>query len=126
MSSTSGRRLSWRCLPDLPFEDRSFDLILSGHLLFTYTDRLDANFHLEALLELVRVTRSEVRVFPLLQHTSHSDSQLLDHPCSQLSASGIHTQMRPVDYEFQRGGNEMLVLTTARSAVASPESASFR
>lgn len=113
-------------LPHLPFEDRSFDLILSGHLLFTYTDRLDANFHLEALLELVRVTRSQVRVFPLLQHTGHSDPQLLDYLCSQLSASGIHTQMRPVDYEFQRGGNQMLVLTTTTSAVASSDSASFR
>jgi hypothetical protein len=99
---------------------------LSGHLLFTYPDRLDANFHLEALLELVRVTRSQVRVFPLLQHTGQSDPQLLDYLCSQLSASGIHTQMRPVDYEFQRGGNQMLVLNTTTSAVASSDSAAFR
>jgi len=104
-------------LPHLPFEDRSFDLVLSGHLLFTYTDRLDANFHLEALLELVRVTRSQVRVFPLLEHTGRSDPQALDYLRSQLTARGIDTQIRQVDYEFQLGGDQMLVFTRNISAV---------
>ena len=31
-------------LPDLPFPDDAFDLVLSSHLLFTYADRLDADF----------------------------------------------------------------------------------
>lgn len=42
-------------LPSLPFPDRSFDLVLSSHLLFTYGERFDDAFHLAALRELVRV-----------------------------------------------------------------------
>lgn len=104
-------------LPHLPFEDRSFDLVLSGHLLFTYTDRLDSAFHLQALLELVRVTRAQVRVFPLLEHTGRTDEQLLDHLRAQLAESGIDSEVRPVSYEFQRGGNQMLLLHAVENDV---------
>jgi hypothetical protein len=97
-------------LPSLPFTDRSFDLVLSGHLLFTYTDRLDWGFHLQSLLELVRVARAQVRVFPLLEHTGRSDPPLLDRLREQLSALGIDSEVREVGYEFQRGGKQMLVL----------------
>lgn len=100
-------------LPSLPFGDRSFDLALSGHLLFTYTDRFDTAFHLQALLELARVARKEVRLFPLLEHTGRSDPQLLEHLRAQLAERGIDTDIRPVDYEFQRGGNQMLLLQKA-------------
>ena len=52
-------------LPDLPFALDQFDLALSSHFLFLYSDQLSAEFHLQALEEMVRVAR-EVRVFPLL------------------------------------------------------------
>jgi len=97
-------------LPTLPFDDRSFDLVLSGHLLFTYTDRLDEAFHLQALLELVRVARAQVRIFPLLEHTGRGDPRLLQQLRRQLAERGIDSEVRPVGYEFQRGGNQMLVL----------------
>lgn len=97
-------------LPHLPFRDRTFDLVLCGHLLFTYTDRLDAAFHLQALLELVRVTRGQVRVFPLLEHSGRTDPQLLDYLRVQLTERGIDSEVRPVGYEFQRGASAMLVL----------------
>src|ERR1700678_1250401 len=54
-------------LPRLPFPGGRFDLVLSSHFLFTYADRLDLEFHRAALLELHRVARREVRVFPLLE-----------------------------------------------------------
>jgi len=65
-------------LPTLPFPDRSFDLVLSSHLLFSYTDRLDVAFHLAALLELARVSRGQVRVFPLVDYNGHPQPTLLD------------------------------------------------
>lgn len=62
-------------LPHLPFEDHSFDFVVSGHLLFVYSSRgdggvldrssFDIEWHQEALLELVRVAREEVRIFPV-------------------------------------------------------------
>jgi hypothetical protein len=94
-------------LPELPFPDRQFDLVLSSHFLFTYADRLDLEFHRAALRELNRVARREVRVFPLLEQSGRPVPALL----SQLLATlGIPHRVRRVDYEFQRGGNEMLVL----------------
>ncbi len=61
-------------LPRLPFADASFDLVLSGHLLFSYAPEaeggllagspFDLAWHRQALAELCRVSRAEVRVYP--------------------------------------------------------------
>jgi hypothetical protein len=61
-------------LPELPFKDRSFDLVLSGHLLFSYApladgglmagQGLDLAWHRRALAELCRVSHREVRLYP--------------------------------------------------------------
>jgi len=69
----------------------------------TYTDRLDEAFHLQALLELVRVARAQVRIFPLLEHTGRGDPRLLQQLRRQLAERGIDSEVRPVGYEFQRG-----------------------
>jgi hypothetical protein len=93
-------------LPRLPFGDGQFDIALCSHLLFTYSQQLSAEFHCQAILEMCRVAK-EVRVFPLLdnggQHSSH-----LDSVCRFLTEHGHHVEVEPVDYEFQRGSNEML------------------
>lgn len=54
-------------LPKLPFENDSFDLIVSSHLLFTYDDRFDYKFHKDSILEMLRVAK-EVRIFPLVDY----------------------------------------------------------
>ena len=51
-------------MPDLPFDDGAFDLALSSHLLFLYSEQFDLGFHVRALEEMLRVA-AEVRVFPL-------------------------------------------------------------
>jgi SAM-dependent methyltransferase len=61
-------------LPQLPFADQSFDLVLCGHLLFSYAPRsagglmrepgLDLAWHRRALAELLRVSRRAVRLYP--------------------------------------------------------------
>ena len=95
-------------LPNLPFAAGEFDLVLSSHLLFSYADRLDLAFHHRAIRELVRVSRREVRIFPLIgsDPTRNVD---LDELRRRLAADGIGTEIRRVDYEFQRGANETLV-----------------
>jgi len=97
-------------LPSLPFPDGQFDLVLSSHLLFTYADRLDNGFHRQALLELHRVSRGEARIFPLLDQAGRPLTTLLSHLRAELARHGIPTEIRPVNYEFQRGGDQMLVL----------------
>lgn len=61
-------------LPKLPFADQSFDLVLSGHLLFAYAplrhgglssgEGFDLAWHQQALAELCRVSRQAVRLYP--------------------------------------------------------------
>jgi SAM-dependent methyltransferase len=99
-------------LPVLPFADHQFDLVLSSHFLFTYADRLDQDFHYHALVEMLRVCRSEVRVFPLLDQGGHSLDQMTGPLMRLLLRDGIETKIRVVPYEFQRGGNQMLVLSS--------------
>lgn len=94
-------------LPHLPFPTASFDLALSSHLLFSYADRLSAAFHHQALTELVRVARTEARIFPLVAMGSnpYDVTDLL----VALRGEGIIGDVVDVDYEFQAGGNQMLV-----------------
>lgn len=99
-------------LPNLPFKDRHFDLVLSSHFLFTYADRLDDEFHFRALVELGRVCRHEVRVFPLLDQSGRSLGVMTHTLLGRLDRHGIRAKIRDVSYEFQRGGNQMLVLST--------------
>jgi hypothetical protein len=98
-------------LPDLPFADRQFDLVLSSHFLFTYSDRLDQAFHLNALSELLRICRGEVRVFPLVDQSGRSLGDLVTTLMGELARRGIEARISKVPYEFQRGGNRMLVLS---------------
>ncbi|WP_127586863.1 class I SAM-dependent methyltransferase [Paenibacillus koleovorans] len=55
-------------LPQLPFPDHQFSLVLCSHFLFLYGEQFDEAFHEAALAELVRVCKSdgEARVYPLL------------------------------------------------------------
>jgi hypothetical protein len=97
-------------LPTLPFPDQRFDLVLSSHLLFSYADRLDHDFHVASLRELARVGR-EVRVFPLVP-VGMTESPHLQRVRSALTTAALYTTVHPVNYEFQRGGNAMLVVST--------------
>lgn len=93
-------------LPQLPFVDGQFDIALCSHLLFTYSQQLSTEFHCQAILEMRRVAK-EVRVFPLLNNGGQRSSHL-DVVCRCLSERGYRLAIEPVDYEFQRGSNEML------------------
>ena len=96
-------------LPHLPFTDGAFELALCSHLLFLYADLLELDFHIRSLSEMLRVAR-EVRVFPLVSLDSKPSRHLIavvDH----FTAMGYAADTRKVDYELQRGGNEVLVLS---------------
>jgi hypothetical protein len=83
--------------------------VLSSHLLFTYADRLDAEFHLAALVELARVGR-DVRIYPLVDQAGGPLPDLLRTLADGLAAAGLHADAVEVDHEFQRGARSMLRL----------------
>jgi hypothetical protein len=96
-------------LPVLPFADQSFDVTLSAHFLFMYGDRLDVNFHLETLRELMRVTKEEIRIFPLVDLSCRRYGHL-DELISYIHSQGWSAREVQVPYEFQKGAGSMLQL----------------
>jgi SAM-dependent methyltransferase len=100
-------------LPDLPFPDGAFRLVLSGYLLFAYPDHLDDADHEAGLRELLRVAREEVRLYPLID-TAYVRHPRIDALRRMVEAEGVGTEVRRVDYGFQRGASEVLILRPGR------------
>lgn len=98
-------------LPDTRLPAKSFSLTLASHFLFLYDDRLDYDFHKRSLLELVRLTDGEVRVYPLANLKAEISPFV-----RQLQDDGerppFSIDVRPVPFEFLRGAREMLVIDT--------------
>ncbi|MFM1822687.1 MAG: hypothetical protein RI967_953 [Planctomycetota bacterium] len=101
-------------LPSLPFEDGAFDLVLSAHLLFTYStpetggllvdSPFDEAWHLAAADELLRVARGEVRLYP----TSTRWTTPARHPFAEAIAARFEARGLRVRYEastFARGNH---------------------
>lgn len=96
-------------LPRLPFPDRAFNVVLSSHFLFLYSDRLSMEFHMASLLEMVRVSSREVRVYPL-QGLDARPYPHMEKILSRLRSEGISAGIVPTPFEFQKGANKMLKL----------------
>jgi len=97
-------------LPSLPFGDGEFDIALCSHLLFLYSEQLSEDFHVQSIRELCRVS-SEARIFPLME-LGVKRSRYLEAVIGTLKADGFKIRIEKVSYEFQKGGNEMLRVTT--------------
>lgn len=96
-------------LPNLPFSDKSFSLVLSGNFLFLYGDRIDLEFHKACIKELIRVCSGEVRIFPLVGLDAKPYPHLKDI-LSFLDSEGIKAEIVKVPFEFQKGANQMIKL----------------
>lgn len=93
-------------LPSIPFQDSEFDIALSSHFLFLYTDNLSYDFHVISIREMLRVAH-EIRIFPLLDVNSNKSPYV-----QQIIEEFQHkrVEIRKVNYEFQIGGNELLII----------------
>jgi SAM-dependent methyltransferase len=104
-----GRYVAGR-LPKLPFRDGQFDLTLVSYLLFVYEDQLDYEFHKHSLLEIMRVTRGEARIYPIVTFEAERSSYLaqlrLDTELRHLELSEVET-----DFEFLLRSNFYLRVT---------------
>ena len=117
-----GGRYLQGALPRLPFADDAFDLALCSHLLFLYGEQFDLRFHVESLVELARVAR-EVRVFPLLDMEGEP-SRHLRGAREGAGSAGLTAEEVVVPYEFQRGGNQMLVVARRDGGINQGDTAS--
>jgi hypothetical protein len=93
------------------FMDREFTLTLVSHFLFLYDEHLDYEFHRNTLEELVRITKGEIRIFPIV-NLRWKRSGFVDLFLKDPVFSKYDRQIVRVDFEFIRGGNEMLIIRT--------------
>ena len=69
--------------------------------------RLGTDFHIRSVSEMLRVCM-EVRIFPVLNLNAEK-SEVLDDVVLYFKHD-FAVSIEPVDYEFQKGGNRMLVI----------------
>lgn len=114
-------------LPTLDLEDRSFDLVLSAHLLLAYAPvehgglvdddaSLDLDFHLAAVEELARVCRDELRLYPALAIRSDRPTPhpWLPHLRSRLDDLGFRTETRNTTYDQGFGTADAVLVARRR------------
>jgi ubiquinone/menaquinone biosynthesis C-methylase UbiE len=99
-------------LPKLPFADAEFDLTLVSYFLFAYQDRLNYEFHRDSILEIMRVTRGEARIYPTVTFEAEPSEHLpmlrLDPALERFQFTQIET-----DFEFLVNSNSFLKITHA-------------
>jgi SAM-dependent methyltransferase len=102
-----GKRYVPGHLPALPFADGQFDLTLVSYLLFVYEDQFDYEFHQKSLREIMRVTRGEARLYPIVTfeavRSSYLDRLRDDRELRHLGFEEVRT-----DFEFLIGSNYYL------------------
>lgn len=94
-------------LPELPFENSTFELALCSHFLFLYSEHVSQEDHILFMKELCRVA-DEVRVYPLLS-LDGKKSRHLEPVRSALMDNDIQVSLQTVEYQFQKGATKMLV-----------------
>jgi hypothetical protein len=112
MAKSNGRYIP-AVLPILPFMDAEFDICLSAHFLFMYDDRLDYEFHLKTIKELLRVSKEEIRIFPLV-NLEGKRYEHLDNLIRYFANTGNIVEEIKVPYEFQVNANSILRIKKVR------------
>ncbi len=97
-------------LPELPFADDSFELTLVSYFLFVYEDHFDYEFHRAAVLELMRVTRGEVRIYPTVTFEAEPSLNMA-RLLSDAACAALHFEEVTTDFEFLVGSNKFLRIT---------------
>lgn len=92
-------------LPNLPFADDEFDFALCGNFLFLYSapesggmmrnSPFDLDFHIRSLRELARVTKGEIRIYPL-NGPEVDKHEYLDPVCEALGKQGLECNLQLV------------------------------
>jgi len=97
-------------LPRISFADSEFDLTLVSYFLFAYQDRLGYEFHRDSILEIMRVTRGEARIYPTVtfeaQPSDYVSILQTDRGLQHFAFTEIET-----DFEFLVNSNSFLRVT---------------
>jgi ubiquinone/menaquinone biosynthesis C-methylase UbiE len=99
-------------LPRLSFADCEFDLTLVSYLLFAYQDRFDYEFHRDSILEIMRVTRDEARIYPTVTFEAQP-SEYIPTLQSDPALKAFEFTRIETDFEFLVNSNSFLCVKRA-------------
>jgi hypothetical protein len=98
-------------LPETSLAERSFDLSLVSYFLFLYEDRFDYEFHRASVVEMARITRGEIRIFPIVNlHGEHS--RFIDRLRADPALAQCVFEEHPTDFRFLLGATSYLRILT--------------
>ncbi len=110
-------------LPKLPFADKSFDLVLSGYFLFIYSDAkyggvlenspFDYEFHLASILEMIRLAKEEIRIYPL-KGPNQKECTFVEQIIADLAKRNIKSEINTAAYKDIGGANYLLRIHSSR------------
>ncbi len=95
-------------IQNLPFKKMSFDIAIVANFLFLYSDRLDLNFHIQSLTDLLEVA-NEIRVFPLQGNLQNSPKYIIP-VINHFKNLGFLAGVKRVNYHFTKGANKVLII----------------
>jgi hypothetical protein len=99
-------------LPETPFADREFSIVLVSYFLFLYDDLLSYEFHKRSVIEATRIAEKEVRIYPLVNMRAEKSvfvEQLQQDP----GCAGLRFDLLKSDFEFFKNSNQLLIIRRA-------------
>lgn len=95
--------------PSNNFKENQFDVSLISHFLFLYDEHMSYEFHKQIINEIIRITEKEIRIFPIANLKAQR-SPFIEKFMKDKAFNNYEINIVKVNYEFIKGGNEMLVV----------------
>lgn len=98
-------------LPNLPFANNSFSLVLCSHFLFLYGEQLNETFHIEAVLELLRVCKpgGQIRIYPLVD-LKRKPIEYLAQLISEINSKGASIELLQSNLAFMPEAEQLMCM----------------
>lgn len=98
-------------LPNLPFNDETFSLVLCNHFLFLYQEQFDLEFHLQAIREMIRVTKKGgmIKIYPLVGFKNER-YPYLDQLVGTLNDENIVVNTADTTFRFVPAATKLLTI----------------
>ena len=103
------RRYVKAALPNTVFRDKEFSTVLVSYFLFLYDDRFDYEFHKASILELARISRREIRIYPLTNLRAARSSYIADL-MGDPACAGLKFHLIQSDFEFLKNSDQLLII----------------
>jgi hypothetical protein len=91
------------------FLNEQFTISLMSHFLFLYEDKLNYDFHKKTIMELLRITSKEIRIFPIV-NLKGKKSSFVNALMQDKDFERFKIIIKKVDFEFMKNGNEIMVI----------------